>query len=99
MTDASAEYRDADFRRFIAARFLLVTAMQVQSVAVGWQIYDLTRDPLALGLVGLCQFVPMFLLTLPAGDVADRIDQRRVYAGALATEAVCSEVLSTGLDC
>jgi MFS family permease len=95
VTGAPAEYRDADFRRFIAARFLLVTSMQVQSVAVGWQVYDLTRDPLALGLVGLCQFIPMFLLTLPAGDVADRIDQRRVYAAALATEAACSAALLT----
>src|SRR5437868_3671603 len=93
MAHAATEYRASDFRRFIAARFLLVTAMQAQSVAVGWQIYDLTRKPFALGVVGLCQFVPIFLLTLPAGDVADRVDQRRVYAGALLTEAACSATL------
>ena len=56
--------------------------MQIQSVAIGWQIYDMEKTALSLGLVGLCQFVPMFLLTLPAGDISDRYDQRRVYAWA-----------------
>ena len=64
--------------------------MQVQSVAIGWQIYDMERTPLALGLVGLCQFVPMFIFTLPAGDIADRFNQRRVSAMAGGLQAFCS---------
>ena len=48
------------------------------------------RTPLALGLVGLCQFLPMFLLTLPAGDVTDRFNQRRVYSLAACLQALCS---------
>lgn len=64
--------------------------MQVQSVAIGWQIYDMVRTPLALGLVGLCQFVPMFLLTLPAGEITDRFNQRRVYALAGGLQALSS---------
>ncbi len=64
--------------------------MQVQSVAIGWQIYDMERTPLALGLVGLCQFLPMFLLTLPAGDITDRFNQRRVYSFAAGLQAACS---------
>lgn len=64
--------------------------MQVQSVAIGWQLYDMTRTPLALGLVGLCQFVPMFLCTLPAGELTDRFNQRRIYALAAGLEALCS---------
>ena len=64
--------------------------MQIQSVAIGWQIYDIERTPLALGLVGLCQFVPMFLLTLPAGELADRVDQRRLLALAEVVQALCS---------
>ncbi len=64
--------------------------MQVQSVAIGWQIYDIERTPLALGLVGLCQFVPMFLLTLPAGELADRVDPRRLLAVTEVVQAVCS---------
>ena len=71
-------YRRRDFLSFISGRFLATVAMQVQSVAIGWQIYDIERTPLALGLVGACQFLPMFLLTLPAGEITDRYDQRRV---------------------
>ena len=48
------------------------------------------RTPLALGLVGLCQFLPMFLLTLPAGDITDRFNQRRVYSLAAGLQAMCS---------
>jgi MFS family permease len=59
-------------------------------VAIGWQIYDMERTPLSLGLVGLCQFLPMFLFTLPAGDVTDRFNQRRVYSFAAGLQAICS---------
>jgi MFS family permease len=83
-------YRRRDFAFFISGRFLSTVAMQVQSVAIGWQIYDMVRDPLALGLVGLSQFAPMFLLTLPAGEIADRFDQRKIFAVALALQGVCS---------
>jgi MFS family permease len=92
MTDINspAPYRDRDFRFFISSRFLSTVAMQVQSVAIGWQIYDIERTPLSLGLVGLCEFIPMFLLTLPAGEIADRFDQRRVLALAQAMLGICS---------
>src|SRR6185436_2324379 len=64
-------YRDRDLYSFVTSRFISTLAIQVQSVAIGWQVYDMERTPLALGLVGLCQFLPMFLLTLPAGDITD----------------------------
>ena len=83
-------YRSRDLTLFVTSRFLSTCAMQVQSVAIGWQIYDMVRTPLALGLVGLCQFVPMFLLTLPAGDISDRFNQRRVYGLAGVMQALCS---------
>ena len=90
MTETPAAlYRQRDFLVFLSSRFLATIAMQVQSVAVGWQIYDISRQPLALGLVGLSEFVPMFLLTLPAGDVTDRYDQRRVFAASLVAESIC----------
>src|SRR5690242_14916870 len=82
-------YRRRDFGFFVSARFLATVAMQVQSLAIGWQIYNIENSAFALGLVGLCQFAPMFLLTLPAGEVTDRFDQRRVLALAYAAEAVC----------
>lgn len=67
-------------------------AVLVQSVSVGWQVYDLTHSPLALGIVGGVEFVPMFLLALPAGELADRFDPRRII-----TLASLLEVLSSGL--
>ena len=90
MDDAAPVYRERDLSWFVSARFLSTVAIQVQSVAIGWQIYEMERTPLALGMVGLCQFLPMFLLTLPAGDITDRFNQRRVYSLAASLQAVCS---------
>jgi MFS family permease len=64
----------------------------VQSVAVGWQLYSITHQPLALGLAGLAQFIPIFLLTLPAGELCDRIGPKRVLAASLVLEGVCGAV-------
>src|SRR3954454_24953217 len=89
MSDAPL-YRDRDLYLFVTSRFISTLAIQVQSVAIGWQVYEMERTPLALGLVGLCQFLPMFLLTLPAGDITDRFNQRRVYSLAAGLQAVCS---------
>jgi MFS family permease len=93
MSDAAAVYRDRDFATYLVSRFFSTTALMVLSVAVGWNIYDITRTPLSLGLVGLAQFVPMFLLTLPAGDIADRFDQRKVYAVALGVAGLSGALL------
>ena len=82
-------YRHQDFVVFLFGRFFMTTAMMVQSVAIGWQIYAMENTPLALGLVGLCQFLPMFLLTLPAGELSDRFDQRKVLALALILQGIC----------
>lgn len=83
-------YRARDVPAFTCARFASEIAQQVLSVAIGWQIYDMERTPLALGLVGLCQFAPMFLLTLPAGELADRVDQRRLLATAQVVQGGCA---------
>jgi MFS family permease len=86
-------YRDRDFLIYLSSRFLSTIAMMVQSVAVGWQVYDISHQPLALGLVGLSEFIPMFLITLPAGDVTDRYDQRRVLVVSLVADAICGVLL------
>src|ERR1700761_8445020 len=85
-----AIYRSRDLHLFVVSRFVSVLAMQVQSVAIGWQIYDIARTPWSLGLVGLCQFAPMFLCTLPAGELTDRFNQRRIYSLAAFLQAGCS---------
>ncbi|MFN4144091.1 MFS transporter [Aestuariivirga sp.] len=65
-------------------------AVQIMSVSVGWQIYDITRDPLYLGYVGLAQFMPPLLLVLVTGLAADRFNRRFIMAGCLALEALCA---------
>lgn len=82
-----------DFVHYAAARFLATLAWQMLAVAVGWQTYEVTRDPLALGLVGLVQFVPFCLLVLPAGQIADLADKRFVLIGAYACEVLSASVL------
>jgi MFS family permease len=94
---AAAERRSAlayrDFRLFIAMRVPAILATQIQSVAVGWQVYDITHRPLDLGFVGLAQFVPVFGLALVSGHVADRFDRRLVLALCLAVQLLCSALL------
>jgi MFS family permease len=90
---AATLYRRHDLNLFLVSRFLSTIAMMVQSVAVGWQVYDIGHDPLSLGLVGLSEFVPMFLLTLPAGDIVDRFNPRRILAASFVVEALCGALL------
>ena len=81
-----------DFTIYQAARFFIVAALEMQSVAVGWQMYEITRRPLDLGLIGLAQFLPGMLLFLVSGHVADRFDRRKVV-----TLCYCGFAQSTGL--
>lgn len=81
------------YRLYWTARFLLVFALQVLSVSVGWQIYDQTGDPFLLGLVGLVQFLPAPLLVLVTGQVADRYNRRRIMAACMTVQALCAATL------
>jgi MFS family permease len=73
-----AAFRHPNFWLFQTARSAMVLAMEMQSVAVGWQVYELTKRPLDLGYVGLAQFLPGILLFLVSGHVADRYDRRKL---------------------
>ncbi|MCA9490760.1 MAG: MFS transporter [Myxococcales bacterium] len=68
------------FRTWMSVRSFTMTAVQVQTTAVGWWVYDATGDPLDLAWVGLAQFVPILVLALPAGQLADRYDRRWLLA-------------------
>jgi hypothetical protein len=81
------------FRRYWGARLCTSLAIQMQAVAVGWQVYDLTRQPLDLGFVGLVQFLPAVACALVTGHVADRYDRRRVFARCIIAEALCALLL------
>ena len=75
-----AALRYPDFRYFQGARFLAVVATEMLEVAVGWQVFQITHRPLDLGYVGLVQFLPGVLLSVPAGHTADRFDRRILLA-------------------
>jgi len=94
---ASARPRfSVGFRRFLWTRLLGTAANQILMVALAWQIYDLSGSAWDLGMVGLMQFVPALLLTLPAGQWVDRVDRRGVLAAALLLQAIAAVVLTFG---
>jgi MFS family permease len=93
LTPARAAFRYSNFRYFMTARFLVTASSEMQSVAVGWQIYSLTHRPLDLGLVGLAQFAPGILLFLVAGHAADRIARNRILRSCYAAFSLCSLLL------
>jgi MFS family permease len=88
--------RHRSFMRFWSARTSSNGAFMMQGVAVGWQIYDLTNDPLDLGLVGLVQFFPLIALAVIIGPVADRFDRRRVAAASQVGKALAALALAIG---
>jgi len=76
--DAYAVLKVRDFRLFLTFRLFTTIAFQMQSIIVGWQMYELTRDPLALGLIGLAEALPNIGVALFAGHVADRYNRKRI---------------------
>jgi MFS family permease len=92
-SSARIAFQYPSFRLYQIARFLTITASEMQSVAVGWQIYDITHRPLDLGLVGLAQFLPPFLLFLFAGHAADRFQRKRIIMICYGAFALCSALL------
>ena len=90
---ALAALQHRDFAVFAAARFCATLAWQILGATVGYQLYQITHDPLSLALVGLAQFLPFVLCVLPAGQVADRFDRRMVLVCAYAVEAACAFAL------
>jgi MFS family permease len=86
--------RHADFRRFLAAHLLANIGAEMVTVAVGYQVYQLTHNPLDLGLIGLSQFLPFVVLVLPAGQAADRLDRRRIVTACYAILALCDVALT-----
>jgi MFS family permease len=81
------------FIYFQTSRMLVVMAQEMQSVAVGWQVYEITKRPLDLGYVGLAQFLPGILLFLVSGQAADRFDRRKLLTICYGGIALCSGLL------
>jgi MFS family permease len=99
LTAGTAAFQFSGFRLYQIARFCIVFCTEMQSVAVGWQVYEITHRPLDLGLTGLAQFLPGVVLFLLAGHVADRFDRRNLltlcYVGFATSSAL---LLLVGLN-
>ena len=91
--DGFSVLRNRDFRAFLSARALTSLSSLMLTVAVGWHVYDLTGSAFALGMVGLAQFLPALLLTLPGGLAADRFERRTILLGGSFLEVVVALLL------
>lgn len=87
---ALATLQIRDFRNFISARLFMTLAIQIQGVAVGWQIYEITGDPLSLGLIGLSEAIPAITVALYAGHLADISDRKRILIFCATGLLVCA---------
>ena len=94
---AAPRLRDQhDYLRLLVARIAGTAAQQMLMVALGWQVYDLTASAWALGFVGLAQFLPALLFTLPAGHLVDKHDRRLMLAASLGLQALVAALLAWG---
>ena len=94
-------FRYASFRHYWLARLTATIGQMAMVIVIGWQVYDIARSTmgikeaaLRLGIVGLVQFGPLFLLTLVTGWAADRVDRRWIARGAIALELGCAAALA-----
>ena len=92
-TGPYAALKIPDYRLFISQRFCITLAIQIQAVVVAWQIYELTNDPLSLGLIGLAEAIPSIGVSLYAGHIADIVQRKKIILLCLSTLAVCSIAL------
>lgn len=88
--DAYAALRHRDYRLLLSAGMLTTIGLEVQAVAVGWELFQRTNSAWYLGLTGLVQFLPVLVLALPAGQAADRYSRKLLFQLALATFALTS---------
>jgi MFS family permease len=82
-----------EFRLFIIARVCITIAIQIQAVVVGWQVYEITKDPLSLGLIGLAEALPSISVSLYAGHVADIVQRKKIITSMLMILLLCSATL------
>jgi MFS family permease len=88
-----AAFRHGAFLRYWLSRFFGTFATEIVSVAVGWQVYEITRSEFDLGLIGLVQFAPALLLVLVTGVAADRFGRRLIMGLSVSLEALCATAL------
>src|SRR6266403_1957357 len=88
--DPYAALRFPEYRLYVVGNTAINIGSNMQSIAVGWELYERTGSAMALGWVGLVQALPIMLLALPAGQLADRMDRRRIALFGLLVVAMAS---------
>lgn len=91
--DRFAAFRHRSYSLFFVARFLAAFATQIISVAVGWQMYEVTKSAFLLGMIGLVQFLPALFLILVTGSITDRYNRRAIVSICLTISALCAAAL------
>ena len=94
-----AVFRNADFTRYLIARFIAALGMQMMVTALDWELYKRAHSGLALGFVGLSLMVPMILCTLPAGQLADRFNRKNIILGSTLVLALATLGLTLTSAC
>ncbi len=92
--DPYSALRHPNYRRFASGWTVATIALQMQSVAVGWELYERTNSAMALGILGLVQALPVIILALPAGHTADTLDRRRIVFLSQVVYSFCSAALA-----
>jgi MFS family permease len=93
--DPYVSLRNRNFLWYVASLVAMTLGTQIQATVVAWQVYELTKDPLSLGLVGLAEAIPFIGAALYAGHVADRHDRKRLALAAIAVQTMCGGALLT----
>lgn len=93
MSSTTSIYHQPGFLPFVTSRLFSFFASQIQAVVVAWQVYDITRDPMTLAYVGLAQFLPMLFFLIPAGDLIDRFDRKKIVMLSWGVQGICSALL------
>ena len=88
--DPYAALRQPGYRLYLTGWIVALLGTQIESIAVGWQLFDRTGDALVLGWVGLVQALPVILLAIPAGQLSDKVSRRTILMITMAAAAVCS---------
>lgn len=91
--DAYAVLKIKEFRLFLLARFVTTVAIQMQSIIVGWQVYEMTKDPLSLGLIGLSEAIPFLVMAFFSGHIADTFNRKTIILASLFVYFLCAGFL------
>ncbi|MFN7278668.1 MAG: MFS transporter, partial [bacterium] len=86
--------RLSEFRGYIVARFFFILVLNMQATLISWKVYEITKDPFSIGLIGLIEFVPAVIMAFFAGHIIDLSDKRKMMLAAMAANVVLTLTLT-----